>query len=315
MPDLDLIRAFRDDVTDDPAAEAAARDRLRTHIAASGRRRRRPGRRAGITLAAFLLVSGTAAAAGLLLTGDDLDLGTVACLDTARTLDAGSGRAVFVEPGPDPVSACAPLWRAGQIDGRRHAEAPDLVACAAPGRPVVVVPGRAETCRGLGLEPLPADFPAAAADLGRAKAVLLRDGDLHRPRSACDDPAAIADRARGLLARAGVEGVPVELTGSGPCAGVYGFAGGRAVTVERLSRAAAAEYREHREIGLALDPLLAGRRACADPRAFAARARERLDAAGLAGVRVRVEARGGPCVDLGGYAFGEHEVVFSRTAP
>ena len=47
---------------------------------------------------------------------------------------------------------------------------------------MVVIPGGPETCRALKLEPLPPDYAAAASALGRAKAVLMRDADLH-PRS------------------------------------------------------------------------------------------------------------------------------------
>ena len=284
-----------------------------THIASGGRRRRRLRRRTGFTLAAVLLVSGTATAAGLLLTSDDLHLGSVACLDTARTVESDApGRTVFVEPSADPVAACASLWRAGHVDGRRRAAAPELVACAAAGRPVVVVPGRPETCRALDLAPLPADFAAAAAAVGRAKAVLQRDDDLHRPRSRCDDPAGVLRRSQRLLADAGLPDFPVELAGEGPCAGVHTFDGGAVARIELLSRDDAADYRERRRISVVLEPLMAAHPGCAEPRDVVPRARELLRAAGLAHVAVRIEPGSGRCLDLGGYVLGEHEVVLSR---
>ena len=320
MRDIDLIRSYREHVgDDDEAARAAARDRLRAHIAAAdagaNRRARRLRRRTGVSLAVLLVVCSSAAAAGLLLKSDDLHLGSVACLDTARTIDAGTGKAVFAEPTGDPVAACAPLWRAGHLDGRRHATAPDLVACAAAGRPVVVIPGDPQTCRELDLEPLPRDFAAAASATGRAKAVLQRDADLHRPLSRCDDPDEVLARSRTLLAGAGVGDFPVELAGAGPCAGVYLFDGGAVARIELLSRRDAGDYYEHRLIGAALEPLdERAPSACEDPRRAAARARQLLRAAGLPQVAVRVEQGGGRCFDPGGYIVGHHEIVLSTAA-
>jgi len=324
MRDIDLIRNYRRDVSDDEAAQAAARDRLRAHISSTqtdataargdtNRRVRRFRRRVGISIAALLVVCSTATAASLLLNSDDLDLGSVACLDTARTIDTTTGSAAFVEPTADPVAACAPLWRAGHIDGRPHDTAPDLVACASPRQPVVVIPGTPQTCRELGLEPLPQDFAAAAAATGRAKAVLQRDGDLHGPRSRCDDPQESLARSRQLLADADIRDFPVELVGDGPCAGVYFFDGGAVARIELISHSDAENYYERRLVGIALEPLFpGGSSACQDPEHAAAEARRLLQDAGLSQVAVRVEPQGGPCLDPGGYVLDRREVLLSR---
>jgi hypothetical protein len=317
MRDIDLIRAYRDDVGDDEAARLAARDRLRAHIAAAqagaNRRARRFRRRVGVSVAALLVVCSSAAAATLLLDSDDLHLGSIACVDSAATLDRAMGSATFVEPSGDPVAACAPLWRAGHIDGRRHDVAPDLVACASAGRPVVVMPGTQRTCRALDLEPLPRDYAAAASATGRAKAVLQRDADLHRPWSRCDDPDKVVAHSRALLAGAGLRDFPVEPAGTGPCAGVYLFDDGPVARIELLSRSAADDYYEHRLIAGALEPLERSEpSACQAPRRGAARARRLLRAAGLAHVAVRVERTGGPCLDAAGYVLGHDEVVLGR---
>ena len=315
MRDLDLIRTYRQDVSDDEAAQAAARDRLRAHISAAqprrdrDRRARRVRRRLGFSIAALLVVCSSAGAAGLLLKSDDLHLGSIRCAASAASID---GAATFVEPASDPVAACQPLWRAGQIDGRRHAVAPDLVACASAGRPVVVVPGTAQTCRELDLEPLPGDYAAAAKTTGRAKAVLQRDADLHRPWTRCDDPQEVLARSRQLLADAGIGDFPVELAGDGPCAGVYLFDHGAVATIELLSRSEADGYYERRVVGIALDPLDSHpSSACRDPQRVATQARRLLRDAGLSQVSVRVEKQGGPCLGQG-YVVERHEVVLSR---
>jgi hypothetical protein len=316
MRDLDLIRAYRQDVDDDAAAHAAARDRLRAHIAAAepGRRARRVRRRLVVSIAALLVVCSSAAAAGLLLDSDDLHLGSIACADSARMAGDGIGAATFVEPAADPVAACEPLWLAGQIDGRRREVAPDLVACAAAGRPVVVVPGTPQTCRELDLEPLPEDYAAAASATGRAKAVLQRDSDLHRPWSRCDQPEEVMARSRRLLADAGIGDFPVEFAGGGPCAGVYLFDNGAVARIELLSRRDAGDRYERHLVGIALESLYPRvSSACRDPRRAAARARRLLRDAGLSRVTVRVEQRGGPCLEQG-YLMERHQEVLLRRA-
>jgi hypothetical protein len=316
MRDLDLIRAYRQDVGDDELAQAAARDRLRAHISAArpGRRVRRFRRRVGVSIAVLLVVCSSAAAAGLLLKSDDLYLGSIVCVDTATSIERAMGSAVFVEPAADPVAACAPLWRAGHIDGRRHAVAPDLVACASAGRPVVVIPGTPQTCSALDLEPLPKDYGAAASATRRAKAVLQRDSDLHRPWSRCDDPKEVLARSRQLLARAGIGDFPVELAGDGPCAGVYLFDGGAVASIEMLSRSDADERYEQRLVGSALESLYPSvSRDCRNPQRAAIRARQLLRDAGLSRVTVRVEKQGGPCLEQG-YVVEGHEVVLGRAS-
>ena len=105
--DVDLIRTYRDDVSDDEAAHAAARDRLRAHIASRGtrgpRRRRRWFRpRVTVVLAALLVASGTAAAATFLLDSDDVALDAIACLDSARTIETPTGLSTLSSPPPIP---------------------------------------------------------------------------------------------------------------------------------------------------------------------------------------------------------------------
>jgi hypothetical protein len=317
MRDLDLIRAYRQDVGDDEAAETVARDRLRAHISAArpGPRARRLRRRLVVSIAALLVVCSSAAAAGLLLDSDDLHLGSIACMDSAAMAESGIGSATFVEPAPDPVAACEPLWLAGQIDGRRRDVAPDLVACASAGRPVAVIPGTPQTCRELDLEPLPEGYAAAASATGRAKAVLQRDSDLHRPWTRCDEPEKAMARSRRLLADAGIGDFPVEFTGDGPCAGVYLFDRGAVAHIELLSRADAADRYERHLVGIALESLEPRvSSACRDPRRAAARARRLLRDAGLSRVTVRVEERGGPCLEQGYLMERRHEVLLRRAS-
>jgi hypothetical protein len=312
MRDLDLIRSYRSDVDTDDDARAAARATVRDHIAASearGRRPSKPTRRVGLVVAIVLGVTSAAAAAGVMLSSDDVSLGSVACLDAPSTL-ANAGSAVFVEPSGDPVAACARLWRAGDVGDARDGT-PELVACASAGDPIVVVPGGARTCATLGLEPLPGDVAAAGQALGRAKAILQRDWDLNRPASRCEQPQAVLDHARGLLESAGVRDVRVALAGGGPCAGPPDFSsGGALVRIPTVARDEAADSYEFRLIGAALEPLDA-RSDCEDPQQAAARARQLLVDAGLAHVRVAVAAQGGPCFDPGGFELSHHRVTLS----
>jgi hypothetical protein len=307
MRDLDLIRSYRDDVETDDAARAAARTRLRRHIEGTGRRLKWPARRLGLSLAILLVAASGATAASLVLSSDDVSLGAVACLDSTRTLGE-SGRSVFVEPSGDPVAACARVWR----DGHLGSGTPPLVACVTAGQPIVVVPGGGGTCAELGLDPLPDGIAAPAAALGRAKGILMREWDLHRPRSECDSPDAVLDHSRTLLADAGVRGVSVELSGSGPCVGVPSFSeGGATVRIETVSRADAGYAYEHRLIAAALDPLSAGGD-CQDPRRGAARARRLLAVAGLAHVRVSVADGGSLCLQPGVYEAAPGAVILYR---
>jgi hypothetical protein len=312
MRDLDLIRSYRIDVDGDDAARAAARKALRDHmeaVAPAARRRiRRPARRVGWALAILLVVTSGAAAASLVLTSDDVSLGSVACLDSPRTINSSEpGSSVFVEPNGDPVAACARVWRAGEI-GDRPGETPELVACASAGKPIVVVPGGPSACADLRLEPLPGDYAASAAAFGRAKGILTRDWDLNRPRSACEPPETALRHARTLLQDAGIRGVGIELAGDGPCAGPPSFSeGGTVVRFETYSREQAADRFEIR-IRDALGPLPA-QGDCEDPQRAAARARRLLAAAGVANVSVRVDNLGGPCFDPGGYELAPGTVI------
>jgi hypothetical protein len=299
MRDLDLIRSYRSEVDGSDTAREAARATLREHMQKSTRRRfRKPARPLGWTLAILLVATSGAAAAGLVLSSDDVSLGSVACLDSTRTISE-PGSSVFVEPSGDPVAACARVWRAGHLGDRRGA-APELVACASARAPIVVVPGGPGTCDQLRLEPLPGEYAASAAAFGRAKGILSRDWDLNRPRSACEHPATALRHARDLLRDADVGGVGVELAGDGPCAGPPSFSeGGAVVRLETYSRQQAADRYGVRKIDSALAPLSA--QGCEDPQRAAARARRLLAAAGLAHISVRVEDRGGACLDPGVY--------------
>ncbi len=297
MRELDLIRSYRSDVDTDDAARALARTSLRDHIDTATptpkRRLRKPTRRLGWALAIVLVATSGATAASLVLTSDDISLGSVACLDSTRTLDE-LGSSVFVEPSGDPVAACARVWRAGHF-GNPPGQVPELVACASAARPIVVVPGGSGTCAELRLEPLPADYAASAAAFGRAKAILTRDWDLNRPRSACEHPATALGHARTLLRDANVRGVGVELAGNGSCAGPPSFTeGGDVVRLETMGRQQAADRFEIR-ISSVLEPL-SSPSGCEDPQRAAARARRLLAAAGIADVSVRVEDHPGPCV-------------------
>jgi len=300
MRDLDLIRSYRSDVDGEDAARAAARTALRDHMAAPAKRRRiaKPTRRLGWALAILLVATSGAAAASIVLTSDDVSLGSVACLDAARTIDS-NGRSVFVEPTGDPVAACARVWRDGHL-GDRPGATPELVACAAEDMPIVVVPGDSGTCAALRLEPLPDDYAKSASAFGRAKGVITRDWDLNRPRSACEDPSTALAHARALMRDADVRGVGVELVGDGPCAGPPSFSeGGTVVQLESYSREQAAERYEVR-IRDTLAPLSA-ERDCVDPHRAASEARRLLAAAGVADISVRVENPAGPCVDRNAY--------------
>jgi hypothetical protein len=105
------------------------------------------------------LGAGAAAASGV-FSADDVKIEAgIGCYDRAALQTS----IAFADPSTDPVAACAALWRAGVVDGQPRAVAPPLVACTGEDQPVRVMPGDGpEICAGLGLVPLPADYPQAA---------------------------------------------------------------------------------------------------------------------------------------------------------
>lgn len=115
-----------------------------------------------VAVTALFALSAGGAVAGGVFSADDVAVGAgIGCYETAA-LDANT---TVMSPTPDPVAACAALWRQGAIDGT-GGDAPRLVACSAQDRPALVFPGDADTCIRLGLKPLPRDYGTAveAAD-------------------------------------------------------------------------------------------------------------------------------------------------------
>jgi hypothetical protein len=147
LPDEEIVRSRRDALVDE----------LRR--GARGVRPARTARRLALVLAALLTVAGGAAAAGVFSADDVKVQAGVGCYQRA----ALQADITIVGPVADPVAVCAALWREGVVDGRPVAEAPPLVACTGKDQPVRVLPGDgADTCSGLGLVPLPADYSQAA---------------------------------------------------------------------------------------------------------------------------------------------------------
>jgi hypothetical protein len=146
LPDEEVVRARRDALVEE----------LRRHRAP------RPApapRRLALVLAAIVVAGGGAATAAGLLSADDVKVEAgVGCYDRA----ALQADITVIRATEDPVAACAQLWREGTVDDVPRAEAPPLVACTGKGQPVRVMPGSGpEVCAGLGLEPLPDDYPRA----------------------------------------------------------------------------------------------------------------------------------------------------------
>jgi hypothetical protein len=145
LPDEDAVRARRDALVDELRRPSTV---PRLPIAP---------RRLVLLLALLLAASGGAAATGL-FTADDVKVeagvGCYASADLHTTISV-------MPATPDPVAACAEVWREGAIDGRTGF-APPLVACSGQDEPVRVMPSDdPNICARLGLLPLPADYPQA----------------------------------------------------------------------------------------------------------------------------------------------------------
>ncbi|HYV15109.1 MAG TPA: hypothetical protein VE972_03740 [Conexibacter sp.] len=147
LPDDETVRARRDALVDELRRAPAPR-----LVVAP--------RRLALMLTLLMALGAGAAAASGVFSADDVKVEAgVGCYDRAALRATVS----LMAATPDPVAACAALWREGYIDGRTTGDAPPLVACTGEDQPVRVMPGDGpKTCAGLGLEPLPADYPQAA---------------------------------------------------------------------------------------------------------------------------------------------------------
>jgi hypothetical protein len=146
LPDDETVRARRDALVDELRRAPAPR-----LVVA-------PRRLALMLTLSMALGAGAAAAAGVFSADDVKVEAGIGCYERAD-LHA----TVSVMPAtPDPVAACAELWREGAIDGRTTGDAPPLVACTGQDEPVRVLPSDdPDICARLGFSPLPADYPQA----------------------------------------------------------------------------------------------------------------------------------------------------------
>jgi hypothetical protein len=205
MSEIPFVRRLGDALESAAAARIAAR-------------RRRIRRRLGVgALGIAIAASGVAAASGILGgTPEQLAATSVGCYDRP-SLDAN---VTVLSTGTDtPVQTCARILGTG---------AP-LVACAGEGA-VHVFPGR-DTCRRLGLAPLPAGYAPAR----RRVNALHRDIAALEASADCIAPAELARRVQALLDRRGWTGwraVVRDDIEEGPCAAVTGLGGDGRRTIE-----------------------------------------------------------------------------------
>jgi hypothetical protein len=291
------------------ARRAAFVNELRSQTAPAprvGAGRRRPTRRVALVACALLATGATAAGATVLLSSKDVAVPDgVGCYD-APSLDANT---TIIGPKPDPVAACAALWRKGDIDGTPHATAPALVACTAADKPVYVVPGAPQTCERLNLKALPDDYADAARQTARIQAALRSFDPGATVDVACTSPATAAHRARALLVRANVGAAAVTITRDGPCAARYEIHQAT-VTITTQSTADAAIDRKQRRLDSVIDDFQQRDAAnpCPDPHSIAARLKADLADAGLSDAEVKVDGSA-PCATGGIASDGEHSQV------
>jgi hypothetical protein len=189
---IKFVEALGDEVERAAAARIAGRrGRLRRRLAIGG-------------LGFALVATGVAAASGVLSgSPEQLASSGIACFERA-SLNAN----VTVVPGDDrtPIETCRQLM---------GTDSP-LVACASEA--VHVFPGGADTCRRLGMEPLPPEYAAA-----RAKVEALERAVRRLERSECIPPPEFARRVQALLERSGWTGWTTWLRpdlAEGPCGAV-----------------------------------------------------------------------------------------------
>jgi hypothetical protein len=186
------------------------------HVA--GRRGRLRRRLLGGALGIAIAAAGAAAASGVFSDPQTLAATPVSCYD-ARSL--ARNVAVVSAGEATPIETCR---RVLGIDG-------PLVACAEPTVTVHVFPGRAGTCRKLGLEPMPRDYAAARQRVN----AFARDVMALERRSGCLPPAEFARHVQALLERSGWTGwrpwVRLDVQ-DGPCGAVSGVDGAGRRTID-----------------------------------------------------------------------------------
>ncbi len=198
MSEIPFVKALGDEIERAAAARIASRrGRIRRRLAVGG---------LGLAIAA----TGVAAASGVFSTPEQLASSGVACYDRP-SLDGGAS--VLSAGALSPVDACRRV-----IDTDRA-----LVACRAPEH-VAVLPGGPRLCERLGLEPLPAEYARARAqvlELERALAMLEASAD-------CIPVHDFEERAQRVLDRLGWTGWRVEVRddlGRGPCGSALAMGG------------------------------------------------------------------------------------------
>ncbi|HEY4332730.1 MAG TPA: hypothetical protein VGM78_09175 [Ilumatobacteraceae bacterium] len=222
------IRAHREQWFPTPPADEACRARDDALIAcvldravatrANGRTSRRR-RWIGGGVAAVLVLSGATVAAAVLRRNELLPEVGATCRSTAA-LTAGQ---FVLAPGQDPLSACAQLWVAGDIDPAVH-QAPILTSCAGLHGAVEVFPGDARTCAALGLQ----SADAALSTTGSEVVDLLQQVDTAINAAigtgGCISVTDAVHTAGDLLAASGFNGWTVTIepgTDAGACAKAF----------------------------------------------------------------------------------------------
>lgn len=158
----------------------------RTHLVREitvGRHRRR-SLRVVIAFAAGTLVLGLVGFGGYKLTREPTRVQSIGCYDRA---DLGASVAVISNTAPDPVTACAAIWQAGDLAGK-PAKVPPLTACVLETGAVAVFPGRPGTCEELGIASLSVEGRDQLARMAELNAVLdarFGTGSGSKARTAC----------------------------------------------------------------------------------------------------------------------------------
>lgn len=309
----------------DDAAIDARRRALEAELRPTPRRPRRQVRRLALAVLAVLALGGGVAWATGVFSADEIavDAGVGCYEEPSLHADAAIFRSAV-----DPVAKCARLWREGalglrldrleregRIEPRPDPRDPHLVACSAPGRPVLVFPGPDGLCDRLGLQPLPADYPGVGREVARAYAAwdrVLRKAISVDP-GACRPPGEVAEQARSLLAKTRYGDVGVVVGGRGPCASRI-EADGRFIRVSATTRSAGRSASIQQEVIATISPLaVRANRTCIAPATFRSLLRTALDRAGLEAVKAIVRRPTAPCV-AGGFGASPESVSFAGIA-
>lgn len=144
---------------------------------------RRPTRRFALALAAFGLVAVLSGVGAYAIAREPTHVDSIGCYDRA---ELGASVSVIGSTAVDPVTACAELWRAGQVSSTT--DVPPLTPCVLDSGAVAVLPGRAGICEGLGIASLSREARVRFAQLGALHEALrerLGAGSGTDPRGSC----------------------------------------------------------------------------------------------------------------------------------